>query len=57
MEKIKESIGEGLAVFLGLGYIISPWFGLYAAVVGGSFLNALLSLMIPWYGLLYWVLS
>lgn len=40
-----------------LGYTLGPLFGLYAAVMNSSFLNALLSLFIPFYGLLYFFLS
>ena len=57
MEQIKESIGGVLVVFIYLGYIISPWFGLYTAVVESSFVNALLSVIVPWYGLIYWMFS
>ena len=48
---------EGVVVFFYLGYIVSPWFGLYAAVTEGSFMNALFSVIVPWYGIIYWGLS
>ncbi len=52
-----DKLGTFGAIVLWLGYILGPFFGIYAAVVNGSFLNALLSLFIPWYGMIYWVLS
>ncbi len=40
-----------------LGWMLGPIFGLWAAVSNGSFLNAVLSLCIPWYGMFYWFLA
>lgn len=44
-------------VCLMVGYSLGPIFGLYAAVSNGSFLNAVLSLFIPFYGMVYWFFS
>ena len=57
MNKAVETAAGGGMIILWAGYVLGPVFGLYAAVVNGSFLNAVLSLILPYYGLLYWGLS
>jgi len=57
IKAITEALGTGAVLLLYAGYVLGPIFGLYASVTNGSFLNAVLSLIIPWYGMIYWMLS
>jgi hypothetical protein len=54
---MNDRIATIFAAGLWLGYTLGPVFGLYAAVMNSSFVNALLSLLVPFYGLLYFFLS
>lgn len=54
---MKDTIEGILMLTLCAGYILGPIFGLYAAVANSSFLNALASIFIPWYGMVYWFFS
>lgn len=54
---MKDQIGGCLMAIIYAGYVLGPFFGIYAAIGNSSFLNAMLSLFIPWYGILYWMIS
>jgi hypothetical protein len=57
MQKLQELFSTAFGTTVGLGYILGPFFGLYAAIEHGSFLNAILSLFIPFYGVIYFFLA
>jgi len=40
-----------------IGYSFGPFFGIWAAFQNGSFFNAVLSLCIPYYGIVYWAVA
>ena len=44
-------------IVLWAGYVFGPVLGLYAAVTSGSFFHALGSIIVPWYGVIYWMVS
>ena len=54
---MSDRIAAVFATGIYLGYLLGPFFGIFAAVQNGSFLNALLSLFIPYYGVIYFFLA
>lgn len=50
---MKDLIATPFFALFAFGYTFGPFFGLWAAIDNGSFVNALLSLIIPFYGMLY----
>lgn len=54
MKDFFQSVPMFLIVF---GYTFGPFFGIYAAIVNGSVLNGFLSLCVPFYGIIYWLVA
>lgn len=54
---MKDFFAGTFGAVITAGYVIGPFFGLYAAVDNGSFLNGVLSMIIPFYGAIYFFLA
>lgn len=54
---MSDRIATVFATAMYVGYILGPFFGIYAAVQNSSFLNAILSLFVPYYGVLYFFIA
>lgn len=57
METISNWIGGAFVVALSIGYTVGPFMGLWAAFENGSFMHAIWSLILPFYGIVYWFVA